>query len=102
MASDSKTVDISDLDKFDVLKALWENSKTASFFAMMPQMAPKFSDGEARELLARDRAYVDYLCGRVIKTDFSKNTLDPWGYDRDNGQGSMQNVVNGVRAQKGA
>jgi len=97
MTSDSKTVDISGLDKFDVLKALWENSKTASFFSMIPKMAPPLNEAEAREQLSSTRPYVDYLCGRVIKTDFSKDELDPWGYDRDNGQGAMQKVVNSLR-----
>lgn len=32
--------------------------------------------------------YFDYLNGRVMKTDLSGDTLNTWGFDRDNGQGA--------------
>jgi hypothetical protein len=98
--TDSKTVDISGLDKMQVLKALWEESKTASFFAMMPKMAPPFSESEAQNVMNSKRPYFDYLSGRVIKTDFTTDQLNPWGYDRDNGKGAMQRVVNSVKVTK--
>jgi len=51
---------------------------------------------EARELLSQD-TYFDYLKGRVMKVDLSGNELDPWGYDRDNGQGRAAEVIESLR-----
>jgi hypothetical protein len=55
---------------------------------------------EAAELLRRyPLAYFDYLKGRVMKVSLKDNELDPWGYDRDNGQGAALRVIERVRAQ---
>ena len=37
--------------------------------------------------------YVDYCCGRLIKTDFSSCMLNPSLYDREYGQGSMNRII---------
>ena len=55
----------------------------------------------------------DYHCGRVFKADFepyndpSKRTnrkivINPLGYDRDNGNGAFQKVVNSLRSAQGS
>ena len=42
--------------------------------------------------------YFDYLKGRVMKLDLtSDDEFDPWGYDRDNGRGAAQNVIDALR-----
>lgn len=90
----SNQVDISGLDKFTVVEALWKNSKVASFFTIAGIPSPSFLDEkEARRVLESPNPCFDYLSGRVIKTNFSTNLLDPWYYDRDNGQGSMAKIV---------
>ena len=50
-----------------------------------------------QEALSRDSC-VDYLGGRVIKCDFSKDSLDPWGFDRDNGGGKALRVIEKMRS----
>ena len=50
---------------------------------------------EAADLLERD-TYFDYLKGRVMKVDLSGNELDPYLYDRDNGEGAAERVVSGL------
>lgn len=87
----SEKVDITGLDKLVVLKALWSNSKVATFYANYPEMAPSFSEEQASRSLAN--GYVDYCCGRVIKADFRNCKLDSYGYDRDNGEGKMKQVI---------
>jgi hypothetical protein len=93
-------VDITGLDKKAVLKELWKNSKPAAFFAMNGFPAPaNCDDTEVNRIFSTGDCYADYLCGRVIKTSFKTNTLNPWGYDRDNGAGAMQKVVDAMRAK---
>ena len=41
--------------------------------------------------------YFDYLEGRVMKIDLSGDTVDPRGYDRDNGQGAVQKVITAIK-----
>jgi hypothetical protein len=93
----SQEIDISGLDKKKLLKKLWENSKPAALFAMSGMPSPSISDSEIDEVFADDNCYADYLCGRVIKTSFKTDKLNPWGYDRDNGPGAMQKVINSMR-----
>ncbi len=88
-------IDITGLDK-----KLWENSKPAAFFAMSGMPTPLCSDSEIDKVLSSKDCYADYLCGRVIKTSFKTNKLNPWGYDRDNGSGSMQKVVDSLKFKR--
>ena len=91
-------IDITGIDKKQLLKELWKNSKTAGFFTMSGMPAPGCNDAEIDRVFSSQDCYADYLCGRVIKTSFKTNKLNPWGYDRDNGAGAMQKVVDAVRA----
>lgn len=82
-------IPIAGLDKAEVLLKLWKASKEQG----ISFMGRLNVDLEAcREALSQD-AYVDYLGGRVIKCDFSKDTLEPWGFDRDNGEGAAKRVI---------
>lgn len=84
-------IDISKINKAQLLAALYNASKPqgTGLFAFDP--AP-MQQSEAIELLKKQK-YFDYLKGRVMKIDLSGNELDPWLYDRDNGQGAAQRVV---------
>jgi hypothetical protein len=92
----SQEIDITGLDKRELLRMLWENSKPAAFFAMSGMNPPQCNDTEIDKVLSKD-CYADYLCGRAIKTSFKTNKLDPRGYDRDNGTGAMKRVVDSMR-----
>lgn len=87
------SINISGINKTDLLKALWTKSRVASFFALGRLPAPLYN-----EVLARDAVfdYIDYFQGRVIKSDLSGNTVNPEGYDRDNGEGSFKKIVDSV------
>jgi hypothetical protein len=51
---------------------------------------------QAEELLIQT-AWFDYLSGRVMKIDLSKDELDPSLYDRDNGDGAAAQVIETLR-----
>jgi hypothetical protein len=87
-------VNIQGIDKLRLLEALWTRSQPAAFFRMQGISPPPFNMNEAQKAVHQ---YIDYFCGRVIKCDLSGNEADPWGYDRDNGNGAFQSVVNSLR-----
>lgn len=88
-------VDIRGIEKSVLLKALWEKSKPASFFTLSRMNPPPMDQNEFNTALERGKA--DYLSGRVIKMDFSGDSVEPSGYDRDNGKGSVQRIVDSLR-----
>lgn len=99
----SDTVTILGLDKAAVLAALYNGSETGGMGLLHYDPTPMSGAG-ARALLAEslDRehrpGYFDYLKGRVMKVDLSGNEgFDPWGYDRDNGEGAAAMVVDALR-----
>jgi hypothetical protein len=91
-------VDITGLNKDEVVRALWRNSKPASVYVLSAIPLPELDESLVKRVLSSDRPYFDYLCGRVMKTDFSTNFLNPWLYDRDNGEGSMKEIVEKLRS----
>jgi hypothetical protein len=83
----------------EILKALWERSKYAAFFDHFPDtMKPKFSLSNL-DAQVQSCGYVDYYDGKVIKACIfdTRNEIDPSGYDRDNGRGAFQEVIDGLR-----
>ena len=89
-------VDISNIDKVQLLRALWNESKTAGFFSSGNMITPAWDDSEASTAVKR---YIDWFQGRVIKSDLTGNIVDPWGYDHDNGQGKFASVVASLRKE---
>ena len=89
------TISIAGLDKAAVLQALHQDSK-AQGMGFLHFDKNGLTIDQCRECLEQD-CYVDYLQGRVIKTDFTGDSLDQWGYDRDNGEGCMAKVVDRLR-----
>lgn len=89
-------IDISNLDKAQVLAALYNNAKPRGlgFGAAEPQdMTPE----EAQEFLNQN-TYFDYLKGRPLKTDLEGTSFDPSLYDRDQGgEGSAQRIIDNLR-----
>ncbi|KAL4994394.1 hypothetical protein BDV10DRAFT_189062 [Aspergillus recurvatus] len=93
----SSTIYIGDLNKGDLIAALWSRSKPAAFFAMSGLPAPSFDKEDALRDAEKFGWTFDYLQGRVIKSDLSGNEVNPWGYDRDNGDGAFKEVVESLR-----
>ncbi len=92
-------VDVTGIDRNEILHALWKNSKPAAFFDNIPDAAPAYRPIKKEEI--QYGGYVDYHCGRLIKSDVfgESNTIDPHGYDRDYGQGAFERVVNSLRTE---
>jgi hypothetical protein len=87
------TIDISKLNKAELLAALYNASHQQGMGFLQSRGTSFLTAKEAEELL-KQQHYFDYLYGRVMKIDLSSDKLDPWLYDRDNGQGTAQLVVN--------
>ena len=91
---------ITDIDRDQLLAALWERAKPALYFERSGIDPPGFSLEGARKELRLD-GYADYVCGRAIKTDvYTNDIVNPWLYDRDAGDGAFQEVVNALRDKK--
>ncbi len=84
-------IDISKLDKADVLCALYNNSRPLGMGVFHFTPEPMTAD-EANGLLNESK-YFDYLKGRVMKIDLSGDELDPRLYDRDNGNGAAHRAI---------
>lgn len=92
------TINISGLSKAKVLAALYNNSKPLGMGFL--QFDPcEMSEEDAQSLLDGGHMYFDFLKGRVMKVDLKTDEVDPWGYDRGNGQGALEKIVNELRKE---
>ena len=88
-------VDITGLDKAEVLLALWKGSHAQgmSFLGI-----ESFDIEAARKIIAESKSmYFDYVAGHVIKCDLSGDTFNPRNYDRDNYEGAAEEVIEALR-----
>jgi len=84
-------INIKGLDKGAVLAALYNHSRVQGmgiFQAKPGQMTAE----QGNELLKHD-TYFDYLHGKIMKVDLSDDELDPYLYDRDNGNGAALRAI---------
>ena len=87
-------IDISKLDKAEVLAALFNASKQQGMGFLDKSGASAMSIEDARKLTSDgDDQYYDYLRGRVMKVDLSKDQLQTGLYDRDNGEGAAAKAL---------
>lgn len=98
-ATDS-LISIRGIPKADLLEALWHRSKPAAWFADSKMPAPVFDRHSAVADAKRTGWRLDYIKGRVIKSDLSGDKVNPWGFDRDNGNGAFEECVAALRARK--
>ena len=92
----AEKVSIQGLNKAAVLAALYNNAR-AQGLGFLQYDAKPMTVEDAQGHLDRGQTYFDYLQGRVLKVSLEGDSFDPWGYDRDNGQGSAQRVVDELR-----
>lgn len=76
-------INISDLDKAEVLCALYNQARPLGM-GFLHYIPGDLSLEEARKLLTQ-QTYFDYLKGRVMKVDLRSGALDVRLYERDNG-----------------
>lgn len=83
------------LTKEQVLAGLYNASKPQGM-GFLHYDPKNMTTEEAKELLEKTQ-YFDYLKGRVMKLNLSKEgEFSESGYDRDNGQGAAQKVINAL------
>jgi hypothetical protein len=90
-------IDISKLDKAAVLAALYNNARPQGL-GHLRHKPEDMTREQAQKLLERG-TYFDYVQGRVLKVDLDTNILDPWLYDRDNGQRAAQRAIETLSEQ---
>ena len=89
------SVDISGIDKGNLLYMLWKSSNGPVNMGWLDPQArtgPSLSDCES----AAQRS-VDYFCGVPMKINLSGNTANGWLYNRENGAGKFEAVVKALR-----
>ena len=91
-------VDISNVDKIELLKHLWLNSTNASFFNTRSISNSLDWDTETDEnaKIAINK-YIDYFNGRCIKCDISGDVVNSSLYDRDFGNGKFKSIVDELK-----
>jgi hypothetical protein len=85
-------IDLEGKDKAEVLAKLYNASKPLGLGRLHYNPEPMSVD-EAGAILGRGETYFDYLSGRVMKIDLGGDELDPWLYDRDNGEGAAERAL---------
>lgn len=91
-------INISKLDKVEVLMALYDKSRPLGMGFLQATPEP-LERAEAEELL-RQQTYFDYLRGRVMKIDLSGDDMRVDLYDRDNGEGAAERALAGLGGKK--
>lgn len=87
-------INIKDLDKGAVLAALYNHSKVQGM-GVFQARGGNMTTEEANKLLEQTTDF-DYLYGKVMKINLSSDELNPWLYDRDNGQGAALKAIESI------
>lgn len=93
-------IDVSDIPPAELLAALYNAARPRGLGHLLYDPKPMKPE-EAEQFLGEPTAYIDYLHGRVLKVWINGRTLDPILYDRDNGLGAAQRVVDALRSPGG-
>lgn len=88
-------MNISNLNKAVILASLYNNSKPLGMGFL--HYTPESMKLEEAESLLKNQTYFDYLHGRVMKIDLSGDELRTDLYNRDNGPGEAERIINGLR-----
>lgn len=94
------SINLKGLNKAAVLAALYNASKPQGMGFLHYDPTPM--SVEEAEALLKQCTYFDYLKGRVMKVDLKGDTLDPWGYDRDNGEGAAEAAIQSLQSTEDA
>ena len=87
-------INITGMNKAKILAALY-NAARPQGMGLLHYTPEDMTEAEAAELL-KQGTYFDYLKGRVMKVDLSKNELYVALYDRDNGNGAAEAAIRGA------
>ncbi len=96
-------INIQGLDKAEVLALLYNNTKTVGM-RLFDQSAHNDQSGltmtierAKKEIIENPRLRFNYLYGKAIQVDLSKDSFDPTLYDRDNGPGLAKVLIASLR-----
>jgi len=92
----NEKISLTGLDKAKVLAALYNAAKPQGLGFIHYDNKPMTPE-KAEEIISGGNTDFDYLKGRVMKVDLSGETLDPYLYDQDNGQGTAKRVIDEIR-----
>lgn len=90
-------MDISGVDKVELLYQLWVRQEVAAYFKSCPERIPSFDRDAAKEAV---KGYIDYFCGRCIKTDLSKDVVDVELYSRGPGKLTFADAIAAAKLKK--
>lgn len=101
MADDK--ISIAGLDKADVLRCLYDRARPLGLGFLNYTPEPMTHDEAAAIFKAYTEHFptyihFDYVKGRVMKVNLTGDEFDPWGYDRDNGEGAAAAVIAALRS----
>lgn len=89
-------MNIQGLKKAKVLSLLYNGSKPQGLSFL--QNKSSLSETEAAQIIENsDTKYFDYLHGRVLKIDLSGDEIDTRLYNRDNGEGAAEKIIDDFR-----
>ena len=88
-------MDISNLDKSQVLAALYNRARSQGM-GLIHYTPADMTHEEARALLDSGQTYFDYHKGRVMKVSLAEGELDTHLYNRDNGVGAAEDAINAI------
>ena len=90
-------VSIEGIDKVALVQALYAGAKCQGMGVFVFRAGPL--DQEEAEDLA-DAPHLDYVRGRVMKCSVSCNTMRTDLYNRDNGPGAAEQIIDALRVAK--
>lgn len=93
-------VDITGLDKAEVLAALFNASKQQRIRRSDASGSSAMSLEDARLIVESGRMDFEYLRGRVMNVDISKDSFNPGLYDRDVGPGAAAYAIDILRKKE--
>ena len=90
----SDYVDITGIDKAELLSALFNGSKQQGIGFLSARGRSNVSrDDSVSIIAARTDLYFDYLYGRVLKVDLNENPMWTGLYNRDNGDQAAEKII---------
>ncbi len=92
-------INIKELNKAEVLKNLYNNSKIQGM-GFLQARSGDMTTAQAEEILKETHDF-DYLYGKVMKVNLSGDSFNPWLYDRDNGPGAAESALKPLMNHKG-
>ncbi len=86
-------MNITGLNKAEVLAGLYNHSRAQGRSVMDPRAGTPMTPKDAQEVLDGGQTKFDYLKGRAMKINLGSDDVDTDFYNRDNGEGAAEGVI---------